>query len=299
MDALTQLADVLKTSLQQGLLYSILTLGLVFSFYVVRFPDLTVDGSFALGAAIAAAAAEFYGAPGYGLLAAIAAGGAAGLLTSALSVRFGMNRLLSGILVMTMLYSVCLRVMTRSNIPLKGDKNVFAVFEGKEFSYFVVTGIFLFLSLALYGGTYWLLKSEYGLYLRAVGPSADLVSAMGRNEGSLVAVGLILANSLVGLCGGLAAHQYGLADVNMGSGMLITGLAGLFLGRSLFRRVRSASGILAAALLGTFVYQLVKNGALRLGLNTNDLKLITAVLVVVALLFRKRGEDSGSEGSFV
>jgi len=299
MDALIQLLDVLKTSIQQGLLYSILTLGLVVTFYVIRYPDLTVDGSFAIGAAIAAAAAEFYRMPWSGLVFATIGGAAAGFLTSFLSERLGVNRLLSGILVMTGLYSICLRVMTRSNIPLKGSNNILSSFEGHGYSYVVVTGLFLLVSLVLYALVYWLLRSEYGLYLRAVGPSADIVSAMGRNEKALVTTGLVVANGLTGLCGALAAHQYGLADVNMGSGMLIAGLAALYLGSSLVRRIRTVANIMVGAVVGSIIYQLVKNAALRVGLNTNDLKLITAVLVVVALLFRSRRQGNDGEGSFL
>ena len=293
MDILTQLIDVIRISLQQGLLYSVLTLGIVLSFYVIRFPDLTVDGSFALGAALAAAFSQILGVPAWGVVAAFIGGGTAGLLTALLSVRLGVNRLLSGILVMTMLYSVCLRVMGKSNIPLKDKDNLLSQLEGKDNSYWLVTGVFLVLCLALYGFVYWLLNSEYGLHLRAVGPSADIVSAMGRNQKRLVIVGLTLSNGFIGLCGAMTAHVVGLADVNMGSGMLITGLAGLYLGRSFFNGIRTIPAALSAALLGTFAYQVVKNAALRVGLSTNDLKMITALLVIIALLLRrgKRTED--------
>lgn len=279
---------ILETTIQQGLLYSMLTLGLMISFKIVRFPDLTADGSFLIGTAIAAAFAVFHEAPVWGILAAGIGGALAGAVTASASEFLKVPRILSGILVMTGLYSASLYVMRGSNIPLGSGKNVLSKLPTLGGPVAATIGFFLALITLIYLVCWWLLRSEWGLALRAVGSAPDVVVAMARNPKVHVIAGLIWSNGLIGLCGAFCAHNNGFADISSGMGVLVLGLTALSLGDALPLPMRSPANMLIAALVGTLITQFLDNVALQVIRSTDYLKAFRALLLLAALAWRAR-----------
>ncbi|MGV1005608.1 MAG: ABC transporter permease [Candidatus Nanopelagicales bacterium] len=287
---------ILLSGLQQGLLYCFMVLGVYITFRVLDFPDLTVDGSLPLGAAVTAALIVGGHSPWVATLAGVLAGLCAGMVTGFLHIllKSGSNdsgagnygpKLLAGILTMTALYTVNLRVMGRSNTPLL---NVDTVFEKlSDLLHFALTGWRLVAVLALLAVVVkftldWFLHTEFGMCLRATGDNEQMIRAMGTNTDFTRVIGLGLANALVALTGSLVAQQQGFADVGMGIGTIVAGLAGVIMGEVIFGE-RSVSWVLFAVIGGSIVYRLLIAVSLRLGIAPTDLKLLTAVLVVVAL----------------
>ncbi|MGB7979896.1 MAG: hypothetical protein WCF36_03765 [Candidatus Nanopelagicales bacterium] len=287
---------ILTSGLQQGLLYCFMVLGVYITFRVLDFPDLTVDGSLPLGAAVTAAMLVAGQSPWLATLAGVLAGVCAGMVTGLLHVALkhgsgdtsGTNygpKLLAGILTMTALYTVNLRVMGRSNTPLLGVDGVFEkvgdVFGVALTDWYLIgtlAGIALLIVLALN----WFLHTELGLCLRATGDNEQMIRSMGTNTDVTRVIGLGLANGLVALTGSLVAQQQGFADVGMGIGTIVAGLAGVIMGEVIFGQ-RSITWVLFAVIGGSIVYRMLIATSLRLGIAPTDLKLLTAVLVVVAL----------------
>ncbi len=287
---------ILASGLQQGLLYCFMVLGVYIAFRILDFPDLTVDGSLPLGAAVTAALVVNGHSPWLATAAGVLAGVCAGIVTGLLHVALkhgagdtsGTNygpKLLAGILTMTALYTVNLRVMGRSNTPLLG---VDGVFEGLEDLLGVVlTDWYLIAALAVLALLVkltldWFLHTELGLCLRATGDNEQMIRAMGTNTDVMRVIGLGLANGLVALTGSLVAQQQGFADIGMGIGTIVAGLAGVIMGEVLFGE-RSVSWVLFAVIGGSIVYRVLIAASLRLGIAPTDLKLLTAVLVLGAL----------------
>ncbi len=285
---------IFLTAFQQGLLYSFMVLGVFITFRVLDFPDLTVDGSLPLGAATTASLMVAGHSPFLATLAGMGAGMVAGTVTGGLhmllkskeseSTNYG-PKLLAGILVMTALYTVNLRVMGRSNVPLLGVAGVFDKAGG--FFRVSMAGWYLILLLAVLVVVVkyvldWFLHTEFGLCLQATGDNEQMIRATGTNTNVTRVVGLALANGLVALSGGLVAQQQGFADVGMGIGTIVAGLAGVIIGEVIFG-VRSISWVLFSVIGGSIVYRLLIAVGLRLGIAPTDLKLLTAVLVVLAL----------------
>ena len=285
--------QILISGLQQGLLYSFMVLGVFITFRVLDFPDLTVDGSLPLGAAVTATLLVHGQSPwlaiGAGVVAGCCAGAITGLLHMALkgqsdSTNYG-PKLLAGILVMTALYTVNLRVMGASNLPLL---NVDGIFEkiGGWFG-LTITGWYLIVGLAVVAILVkyvidWFLHTEFGLCLQATGDNEQMIRSMGTNTNVTRVLGLALANGLVALSGGLVAQAQGFADVGMGIGTIVAGLAGVIMGEVIFG-TRSISWVLFSVIGGSIVYRLLIAFALWVGIAPTDLKLLTAVLVVIAL----------------
>jgi putative ABC transport system permease protein len=274
-------------ALEAGLLFGIVAIAVYVSFRILDFPDLTVDGSFPLGAAVSAlmivSGFNPFLATGCGMLAAAAAGALTGLLT----VRLGFLHLLSGILVMIALYSINLRIMGRPNIALIGEPTVFTPLEQLGFKsntsiLLVLMGVIVVVATLVSR----FLLSEIGLALRATGANSRMAAANGVNVRHATIVGLAVSNGLVGLAGALFAQSQGAADVAMGIGTIIIGLAAVILGESILPGTGVVRAVVAVV-IGTIVYRLAVALALNsdlLGLKSQDLNLITAVLVVVALL---------------
>lgn len=269
-------------AIETGLLYGFLSLGVYLSFRVLKFPDLTVDGSFPLGAAVVATLITQGIHPWLATAAAMGAGAMAGLCTAVLSVRFKILNLLASILTMIALYSVNLRIMGRPNVPLLNQPTLF---DGLDT--FLPTWLILLVGLAL---TKLLLDgfltSNIGLAMRATGLNPVMAQAQGIYTDRLIVLGMALSNALAALSGALFAQVNGFADVALGVGTVVIGLATVILGEAMFpsRTVRWAT---LAVLLGCLVYRLVIAVALNadfLGLRSQDLNLVTAVIVVVALV---------------
>jgi putative ABC transport system permease protein len=276
---------LLGFSLYEGLAFGFVAIGVYLTFRVLAFPDLTVDGSFALGGAVAAVLIVDDVDPFLATLAAVGAGLLAGLTTSLLNTKLKIPALLASILVMVALYSINLRIMERSNLPLLREVTIFSLASqlpglGSRLAYqLAVAGV---LAVIIFFILNWFLRTEIGLALRATGDNEQMVRGAGVDTDKTTILGVSVANGLIAFSGAVIAQGQGFSDVNMGIGMIIIGLASVIIGEALFRP-KGVARLLLAALGGTFVYRLVISIALRLGMPAGDLKLITAVIVIVAL----------------
>ena len=291
---------LLLGALTIGLILSLLALGVFISFRIFNFPDITADGSLPLGAATAAILLVDGVAPGVATAAAFGAGLVAGAVTGVLHAKFHINNLLAGILVMTALYSVNLRIMGRSNIPLLSADSLsdraeqFGVYAAGTAAFDIagwtismrdasnLLGILILVVIA--GLTlYAFFRTKLGTAMRATGDNDQMVRALGINVDSMIILGLSISNGLIALAGALLAQYQGFADVQMGIGMIVLGLASVIIGEALIG-VRSVGWMIIGAVMGSVLFRLLVAIALRAGLNPNDLKLITALLVFTALV---------------
>ena len=284
---------ILTSAISQGLLYSFMVLGVFLTFRVLDFPDLTVDGSLPLGAAVTATLIANGQSPFTATAAGVAAGLCAGCVTGILHLLLKSGnsdsnygpKLLAGILTMTALYTVNLRVMGRSNIPLLGVQVVFDKISAFLSVAMINWNLILALAALVLIVKYlldWFLHTEFGLTLQATGDNEQMIRAMGTNTQLTRIIGLGLANALVALTGSLVAQQQGFADIGMGIGTIVAGLAGVIMGEVIFGE-RSISWVLFSVIGGSIVYRLLIAVSLRFGIAPTDLKLLTAALVVVAL----------------
>lgn len=277
-------------AIELGLIYALVGLGVYLSFRVLDFPDLTVDGSFPLGAAVTAvllvADVNPWLATGVGML----AGAVAGFVTAFVSVRFGVLHLLASILTMIALFSVNLRIMGRPNVALLTEETVLTPWLGSALPDEYVRPLFLaavvFLAVVLVA---LFLRSEVGLAMRATGANPRMARAQGVRTGVQIVVGVMVSNALVGLAGALFAQTNGFADVTSGVGTIVVGLAAVIIGETLVpgRRIVWA---LVGCIIGAVIYRLAVQTALSidfLGLQASDLNLATALLVLVALILPK------------
>jgi len=293
--------SLLIGALTIGLILSLLALGVFISFRIFAFPDITADGSSALGAALAAALLVKGVHPGIATAAAFGGGFLAGAVTGALATKFKINGLLAGILVMTALYSVNLHIMGRSNVPLLGQRTASNYAErlgasvlggernlnvwGWEVTVLDASTLAAaFLTVVLLGlMVYAVFQTNLGAAMRATGDNSQMIRALGVNDDNMIILGLAVSNGLIGLAGAFLAQYQGFADVQMGIGMIVWGLASVILGEALVGTRRLGLAI-AGTVMGSVVFRLIVAIALRLGLNANDLKLITAVFVFAALI---------------
>ncbi len=279
-------------ALQIGLVFGLVGLGVFLSFRVLAFPDLTVDGSFPLGAAVTATLIVSGVDPFAATVVAVFAGALAGLVTAFLNLRFGILHLLASILTMIALYSINLRIMGRPNIGIINEPTVLSPFEwlGLEDKYLepLVAGVVLAITGSLLVR---FLSSEYGLAMRATGANVRTARAQGVNTIETTYVGMAISNALVALAGAIFAQINGFADVTMGTGTIVVGLAAVIIGEAIFG-TRSVILSIVGCVLGSVVYRLAVGLALNtafLGLNASDLNLVTAVLVGVALILPGAG----------
>ncbi len=274
---------ILPISLQQGLAYALVALGITLAFRVLAFPDLTVDGSFPLGGAVAARLIFEGVDPTLSATVATLAGFAAGSLTGLLNTRLKINSLLAGILMMTILYSVNLRIMGRANIQLLDRPTMFTFMENMDISRYVPVIIFFLLVTAVIKVLLDLfLHTEYGLALRATGNNEDMIRSLGVNTDNATVFGLGLSNALVALSGALIAQDQGFADVGMGIGMIVAGLASIIIGEAMIKP-KTVFRLTLAAVVGSFLYRFIISLGLRLGLAPTDLKMATGFMVILAL----------------
>ena len=276
--------DLLLPTVSQGLLWSLLALGVYITFRVLDIADLTVEGSFPLGASVAVTLLVKDVNPVTAILAAALAGGLAGVVTGLLHTKLRIPALLAGILTMIALYSVNLRIMGKANVSLLGKETAFTLVEstlGVAYSQAVLlVGI---LSCLLFSVLmYWFFGTEIGAAIRATGYNPQMIRAQGVDTNIMLLIGLFFSNALVAVAGALVAQSNGFADVGMGVGTIVIGLASVIIGEVLFG-TRSFKNSLISVILGSIVYRLVIAIVLQMGMPPNDLKLFTAVLVVIAL----------------
>jgi putative ABC transport system permease protein len=277
---------IISFSSYEGLVFGLVAIGIYLTLRVLAFPDLTVDGSYTLGGATAAVLIIEGCNPLLAILVALGAGLCAGLTTGLLNTKLRLPALLAGILMMVGLYSVNLRIMGGANVSLLREVSIFdnaAGFLGLnansiELSIIVALVITVIVFLILN----WFLRTEIGLALRATGDNEKMVRGLGSDTEKNILMGCAISNGLVALAGAVVAQAQGFADAGMGIGMIVMGLASVIIGETLFRP-RSVAGLLLSAVAGAFVYRLIITVALRLGMAPGDLKLITAVLVIIAL----------------
>jgi putative tryptophan/tyrosine transport system permease protein len=268
----------------QGLCFAFLGWGTYLSLRVLGFSDITVDGSFTLGAAVVAVLLVAGVNPLLALLVAIVCGALAGVATGLMNTRLGINDLLSGILTMTALYSINLHIMGKANVSLlRADTLITSAQQALGLPE-EVTALLVFAMLAAlcWLFLYWFLRTDFGLALRATGNNPAMITALGVDTRAMKLVGLGMANGLVALAGALIAQYQGFADVGMGIGSLVVGIAAVIIGETLVGG-RSLAWTLAGVALGSVAYRLVIALALRVGMNPLDLKLVTALFVLAAL----------------
>lgn len=274
-------------ALETGLIYALVAFSVFLSFRVLDFPDLTVDGSLPLGAAVAAVLILSGWHPWLATLAAMLAGMVAGLVTALLNVKLKILNLLASILTMTALYSVNLRIMGKPNVALLGEDTVLSPWQDLPLPYYVVSVLLFCVVIALVLTLLWLfMKSEVGLAMRATGANPAMARAQGIATGRMIMLGVALANGLVGLAGALFAQSQGSADVTMGVGAIVIGLASLIGGEAILSP-KTVLRALIGCVIGAVVYRLAIALALNadfMGLKAQDLNLITAVLVTLAIV---------------
>jgi len=276
------MTGLLFTSVELGLVYALVVLGVFLTFRILNFPDLTVDGSFVTGAASTALALQA-GIPGLvAILIGFAAGFLAGSITAFLHIRLGIGKIIAGILSLSMLYTINLRLMGGPNISLLWQENIIGWLKTPANDVYVC--IFLFVIVVVAKCTVdWFLQTEIGLRLRATGDNEMTAQSFAINTKTTKYIGIALSNGLVGLAGGLIAQYQGFADINMGVGVIILGFAALMLGEVLTTSNKIPS-ITTAIIVGAILFQVIINIALRLGLSGTDIKFVTALIVVVALV---------------
>lgn len=275
--------DFIIRAIELGLLYSLMALGVYITFRILNFPDLTVDGSYTTGAAIAALMIINGFAPWLATLAAFGGGMAAGAVTGLLHTKGKINGLLSGILMMVALYSINMRIMGTPNVSLLRETTLFTNISPMIFMIIVVILVKILLDAFL--------KTDLGLALRATGDNPRMISSLGANTDTAKMIGVSLSNGLVACSGAFVAQQSGFADINGGVGMIVIGLASVIIGEAIFGRMTVFRATLAA-ILGSVIYRIVVSLALRVEfLEASDVKLITAVIVVIALVFPSIGRS--------
>lgn len=280
---------ILIGAAELGLIFGVMALGVYVTFRILDFPDLTVDGSYPLGAAIAAVLITAGYSPWLGLVTALVVGAVAGVVTGVLHTHFKITPILAGILTMTALYSVNLRIMGRANLPLLGTDTVaddLAVLEVPSQYQWLLFGLLLVVVVLVL--LYWLFQTELGLALRATGDNETMIKSLGVNVNAMKIIGLSLGNGLVALTGAVIAQLQGFADIGMGVGTIVAGLAAVIIGEMLVG-TRTLLRTLVAVACGSLVYRVIIAIVLRMGLKTTDLKLVTAALVVLALTVPRFG----------
>ncbi|HOQ16991.1 MAG TPA: ABC transporter permease [Defluviitaleaceae bacterium] len=277
------MTQIILGAVSLGLLWAIMTIGVYITYRILDIADLTVEGSLPLGAAIAASAISSGVNPYLATGVAIIGGLAAGLTTGILHTKLKIPALLSGILTMIALYSINLRVMGKANVSLLRMDTVYTVFQKlglNETNAVIILGIIVVFSLVCL--LYWFFGTELGSAIRATGNNPRMVRAQGINTNTMKILGLVISNGLIALSGALIAQSQSFADVQMGTGSIVIGLASVIIGEVLFGK-RSFFSRLISLVLGAITYRIIIAFVLKMGMPANDLKLFTAITVAIAL----------------
>lgn len=283
MTSLDIFLQLIPVTFATSLVYGYIAVAILLPFRLLGFPDLTSEGAFPLGGAACAAALIAGANPILATACAIVAGALAGSATALIHLKFRINTLLAGILVMTALYSINLRILSKANVTLFDLPSVFSLISPRLLtSDLGKVAFFGGLFAIVLAGLWWFLHTEKGTALRAVGANPGLAPALGISVWTWTITGLAIANGLAALAGALLVQQQGFADIGMGFGVLVSGLAALVIGETLLGRT-SIALILIGPLVGAIAYYQAVSLGLALGLHPSDLKLVTALLVLVAL----------------
>lgn len=271
--------NVLINILEQGLLFSIVAIAVYITYKILDFPDMSVDGTFPMGAAISASLLVQGVNPWISILLAALGGALAGAVTGIMHVKLKIDNLMAGILMMIGLYSINLRIMGKANVPLFNVNNIFK-YNVPAIVIIAAALIIVKILLDLY------LKTKSGFLLIAVGDNEQVVSSLGVNKDMVKILGLLISNTLSATAGAVTAQYQGFADVGMGTGTVVMGLAAVIIGTSLFERMSFIKAT-TLSIIGAIIYKgaialVLKYGAV-IGLTANDLKLMTAIIVVIAL----------------
>jgi len=273
---------MLASVIELASIYSLVTLGLVFSFRMVGFADLTIESSFTTGAAVYAILISTASCPPLGaLFAAGAVGAVAGTFTALLHVKGRISRLLSGIIMMTVLYSVNLQIMGKSNIQLVYSSSMLD-FLPTHLRPFVLAGG----AMAFFGGALFFLRTHFGYLLRTCGESPHVVTKLGHNSGLLVILALAISNALTSLSGAIAAQYFGYSDIGMSAGLIVSALAALILGEAICSP-KSLFRLLLAAFIGSLLYRLVFEIGLRMHIHPWNLKIAVGLLLAISLVVKQ------------
>ena len=286
---------LLLSVLEQGMIYAIMALGVYITYKILDFPDLTVDGSFPMGAAITAVLISRDVNPLLTLPVCFAAGAGVGVLTGLIHVKLQVRDLLSGIIMMTALYTVNLRIAGKANLPIYNKTTIFdnslvnRIFAG-ELAVFKTVIVVLIITLVSKYLLDWYLSTKCGMLLRAVGDNDRIITSLGVDKGLVKIVGLAIANGLVALGGCIFAQQQRYFDISMGTGTVVIGLASVIIGTSLFKKL-TLLRVTSSVVIGSVLYKGCVALAISLGFESSDLKMITAVLFLAILVIgmeRKR-----------
>lgn len=279
---------------EQGMIYAVMALGMYITYKILDFPDMTVDGSFPLGASLSAVLISQGMNPYLTLLLSFAAGLVAGTITGLIHVKLKVRDILASIIMMTALYSVNLRIAGKANLPIYNCDNIYnnrvmdRIFAGvlAPYNNLIIIAIIVLLVKCVLD---WYLKTKSGYLLKAVGDNETLVTSMGIDKGKIKILGLAIANGLVSLGGSMFAQQQRFFDASMGVGTAVIGLASVIIGTALFGQI-SAFGFSISVILGSILYKGCVAVAIRIGLQSTDLKLVTAVLFLLILVLSSRIE---------
>ena len=275
----------MQGALSQGILWGLMALGVYITFRLLDIADLTVDGSFATGGAVCAVCLVNGVNPVLALILSTIAGFIAGFVTGLLHTKCQIPAILAGILTQIGLYSINLRIMGRSNTPLLQYDNIFEGLENLTglSNNWIVLIIGLIVTVLVILILYWYFGTEIGSSIRATGNNEQMVRALGVNTNVTKTLGLMISNGLIALSGALVTQQQGYADVRMGIGAIVIGLASIVIGEVIFGHKGAFGTRLTSIVVGSVIYRIIVAVVLQLGLNTDDLKLLTAILVAIAL----------------
>lgn len=274
--------------LEQGFIFALMALGIYITYTILDFPDLSVDGTFPMGAAISAALITQGMNPWLTLLCATLAGALAGIFTGLIHVKLGIKDLLSGIITMTGLYSVNLMIAGSPNLPIFNSDTIFTHQPGGSFSTVIIVFI---LALAGKLALDWYLSTRSGLLLRAVGDNHTFVTYLGRDEGLVKIVGLAIANALAALSGAILCQQQRVFEISMGTGTMVMGLAMVIIGANLFKQLRLRPT--TRVLIGAVIYRALIALILFLGINPTHMRLLTAALLLAVLILARHRKTKG------
>ncbi len=280
------MSGLLQVTIEQGLIFSILAIGVYITYKILDFPDLSVEGTFPLGAFVFSKFALMGLDPLVGSLMALIAGGLAGAITYTLNIKFKIKEILAGILTMTLLYSVNLRINGRSNIGLSSYPTIYDQF-GKMIV-LVICVVLVKLLMDRY------LKSEAGYLLIATGDNETLVKSLGQNADKYKLIGLMISNGLVALSGAMMAQSQGFTDITMGNSIIVVALASIIIGDTVMQKSRFLKGT-TRAIIGAIAYKLIGGAAIEAGLAPTDLKAISALIVIGFLAYNNKFSISRKE----